>query len=182
MKTQVYHVSEVAGELKGKRKSSVRLRKIRLLLLVGLVCVVVGATFLLFAALWSPGVPPVNVVVNQSGVRVLGGVYFDEVTIQNHSRQSVMAVVVIKTLLDGSPRMSAPVTVCGQCRVTVKIEEVQPTPDMNTDYYQGAIGSPEFIRVEYAPTLLSSFANSAFPLGFGVLALGIVLLIYRRTS
>ena len=42
----------VAGELKGKRKSSVRLRKLRLLFLVGLVCVVVGGqAFLLLAAL-----------------------------------------------------------------------------------------------------------------------------------
>jgi len=172
----------VAGELKGKRKSSVRLRKLRLLFLVGLVCVVVGAAFLLLAALWSPAVPPVDVVFPQSGVRVVGGVYFDEVTIQNHSGQSVSAVVVIKTLLDGSPRMSAPVTVCGQCMVTVKIEEVQPTPDMNSNYYQGAIGSPQFIHVEYAPTLLSSLANSALPLGLGTLAPGIVLLIYRRTS
>jgi hypothetical protein len=168
--------------LKVKRKSSVRLRKMRLLFLVGLACVIVGATFLLFAALWSPGVPPVDVVFTQSGARVVGGIYFDEITIQNHSGQSVMAVVLIKTLLDGSPRISAPVTVCGQCRVTVKIEEVQPTPDMNPDYYQGAIGSPQFIRVEYAATLLSGFANSALPLGLGALALGIVLLIYRRTS
>ena len=172
--------SEVAREL--KVKSSVRSRKMRLLLLGGLICVVVGAVFLLFAALWSPGVPPVDVVFPQSGVRVVGGIYFDEVTIQNHSGQSVMAVVLIKTLLDGSPRMSAPVTVCGQCRVTVKIEEVQPTPDMNSNYYQGAIASPQFIRVEYAPTLLSSLANSTLPLGLGALAPGIVLLIYRRTS
>ncbi len=171
-----------AGELKVKRKSSARLRKMRLLFLVGLVCVIVGATFLLFGALWSPGVPPVDVVFAQSGARVVGGIYYDEITIQNHSGQSVMAVVLIKTLLDGSPRMSAPITVCGQCRVTVKIEEVQPTPDMNSDDYQGAIGSPQFIRVEYAPTLFSSFANSALPVALGAIAIGIVLLIYRRTS
>lgn len=58
------------------------------------------------------GVPPVDGLM-------------DEIVIQNHSEQSVMAVVVIKTPLDSSHRESAPVTVCARCKVTVQIEEVQ---------------------------------------------------------
>ena len=73
-------------------------------------------------------------------------------------------------------------TVCAHCSVTVQIEEVQPSPDTNMDYYLSAVENPEHIRVEYAPTPLSSFASSAYPLGFGVLALGIVLLLYCRAS
>jgi hypothetical protein len=153
-----------------------------MLLILGVVCVVIGAGLVLFAALWSPAAPPVDVVLNQSGIRVFGGVYFDVITIQSHSRQNVTVVVAVKTVLDGSPRVSAPVTVCGQCAASVRIEEVQPTPDMNQDYYQGAVGTPEYVHVNYAPTLLSSFASSASPLGFGTIALGIVLLIYSRTS
>ena len=52
---------------------------------------------------------------------------------------------------------------------------------MNPDYYQGAVGTPESVQVKYAPTLLSSFADSTLPLGLGALAFGIILLIYSRT-
>jgi hypothetical protein len=141
-----------------------------------------GAALILFAALWRPAIPPIDLVLDQSGVKVFHGVYFDVVTIRNHSTENVTVVVEVKTVLDGSPRASAPVTVCGRCQAVVMIEEVQPTSDMNPDYYQGAIATPEYMHVRYAPTILSSFAGSALPLGSGILTLGIVLLIYRRTS
>ena len=88
--------------MKVKKKSSARLRRMRLVLLFGVLCVVSGTAMVLFAALWNPGVPPVNVLMDKSGVRAVGGTYFDEVVIQNYSEQSVVAVVVIKTPLDSS--------------------------------------------------------------------------------
>ena len=168
--------------MKRRKRSLARSYKKRMLLTVGIVCVIIGATFLLLAAFWTPASPPVYVVLNQSEVKVLGGIYFDVIAVQNHSGQNVTVVVVVKTALDGSPRVSAPVMVCGHCTVSVMIEEVQPAPDMNSDYYQGAIGTPEYIHVNYAPTLLSSFAASVLPLGFSVIALGIVLLLYNSTG
>jgi hypothetical protein len=167
--------------LKGKKKSFVRSNK-RTLLTVGIAYVVIGACLVLFASFSTPASPPVSIVWGETGIKDLGGVYFDVITIQNHSEQSVTVVVAVKTALDGSPRVSAPVTVCGQCKASVMIEEVQPTPDMNSDYYQGAIGTPEYVHVNYAPTLLSSFASSALPLGFGAVALGILVLTYSRPS
>ncbi|MGD0175222.1 MAG: hypothetical protein ABSC50_00150 [Candidatus Bathyarchaeia archaeon] len=151
-------------------------------LTVGLVCVAIGAALILFAALWNPGSPPVEVVLSQSGAQVFKGVYVDAITIQNRSGQNVTVVVLVKTVLDGFPRESAPVTVCGQCRTIVRIEEIQPTPDMNLDYYQGAINSPEYIHIGYGPTLLSSFARSALPAGLSAVAVGLIVLIYRRTG
>jgi hypothetical protein len=172
-------VAEVKGR---KKKGPVRAHRMQLLLSIGLVCVVVGVALILFSALWNPGRPPVDVVISQSGARVYEGAYFDVITIQNHSVQNVSVVVEVKTALDGFPRESAPVTVCGRCRTIVRILEIQPTPDMNLDYYQAAIGSPEYIHVRYGPSLLSSFAGSALPTGLGAVALGLALLIYRRTS
>jgi hypothetical protein len=145
-------------------------------------CLIIGAALALYASFSTPASPPVSIVLNKTGVKVVGGVYFDMITIQNHSGQGVTVVVAVKTALDGSPRVSAPVTVCGQCTVSVMIEEVQPTPDMNPDYYQGAIGTPEYVHVNYAPTLLSSLVASALPLGFGAVALGILVLICSRPS
>jgi hypothetical protein len=167
--------------LKVKKKSSARLRKMRFVLLVGVVCVVSGTAMVLFAALWSPGVPPVDILMDKSGVRAVGGIYYDEVMIQNHSEQSVMAVVVIKTPLDASQRESAPVKICGRCSVIVQIEEVQPQPDANMDYYISAVENPDYVRAEYPPNLLTNFAASAIPVGMGAIAVGIILLIYNRT-
>lgn len=169
--------------MKGKKvRSSVRARRLHSLLTVGLVCAAIGTALILFAALWNPGSPPVEVVLSQSGAQVFKGAYYDAITIQNRSSQNVTVVVLVKTLLDGFPRESAPVTVCGQCQTIVRIEEIQPTPDMNLDYYQGAIGSPEYIHVRYGPTLLSNIASSALPSGLSLAAVGFALLIYRRTG
>ena len=168
--------------MKHRKKNSARLRKLRLLLFVGVLCVVGGSALLLFAAFWNPGLPPVVVLMNQSGIPVVDGIYFDEITIQNQSTKSVGVVVVIKSPLDSSPRTSAPVTVCGHCQLTVKIEESQPTPDMNPDYYLRAVENPDYVRVEYAPIPLRTFANASLPLGLSTAALGIVLLLYSRTS
>jgi len=93
-----------------------------------------------------------------------------------------LAVVVIKTPLDASPRESVSVTVCARCTVTVQIEEGQPSPDTNMDYHLSAVENPEYIRVKYAPTPLSNFASSAYQLRFGAVGLGIVLLLYSRAS
>lgn len=137
---------------------------------------------LLFGALWNPGVPPVIVLMNESGIQTVSGIYFDEIVIQNQAAKSVAVVVVIKSPLDSSPRASAPVTVCGHCQLTVKIKEIQPAYDTNPDYYLRAVENPDYVRVEYAPTPLSTFANASLPLGLSAAALGIVLLLYSRTS
>jgi hypothetical protein len=167
--------------LRDERKTSVRLRN-KQLLTVGLLCVVIGAVLIVFATFWRPSVPPVDLVLGQSGVKVLNGVYFDLITVRNNSTHDVGVIVEVKTVLDGSPRVSDPVILCGQCQSTVRIQEVQPTQGMNLDYYQGALATPEYIQLRYAPTILSSFASSALPLGLGAVTPGVALLLYRRTS
>ena len=158
------------------------MRRLHLLLTVGLVCVVIGTALILFAALWNPGSPPVEVVLSQSGAQVFKGAYFDAIHDSKPFRTKCNRSCAGKDGARRLPAKSAPVTVCGQCRTIVRIEEVQPTPDMNLDYYQGAIGSPEYIHVRYGPTLLSNIASSALPSGLSVAAVGFALLIYRRTG
>ena len=85
-----------------RKKDSVQLREMRLLLYVGAFCVVAGSALVLFAGLWNPGVPPVIVLMNQSGI-VVDGLYFDEIVIQNQSTKSVAVIVVVKTPLDNAP-------------------------------------------------------------------------------
>lgn len=161
-----------------KKVSSQRRRK-RRLLLVGLTCVLAGVVLVAFSFLGSNNaVPPVDVLLNESKVAVSHGVYYDQIEVQNRAEENVTIIVAIKTPLDAAERTSNPVTICGHCRGTATIEEVQPQPDQNSDYYLTALENPVYVRAEYPPTLIEIFASFAEPIGLGVLTLGIVLLIY----
>jgi hypothetical protein len=151
------------------------------MLLIGVLCLATGAALLVTSAIQSNRpMPPVVVLLNESRIGGKGGVYYDFLVIQNHSTENVTVVVVIKTPLDNSERISAPVTVCGGCKTTVEIREVQPLPDQNMDYYANAIENPDYAYAEYPPTVFSTLTNLALPLGFGALATGLILLAYSR--
>lgn len=150
--------------------------------LIGVLCLAIGAAVLVTSAIDSNRpMPPVDVLLKESTIGGKGGVYYDFLVIQNHSAHNVTVVVVIKTPLDSSQRVSAPVTVCGGCKTTVEIREVQPLPDQNMDYYTNAILNPDYARTEYPPTLLTNITNFALPIGFGAIAIGLALLGYSRT-
>ena len=145
---------------------------------MGVLCLAVGAAFLATSAIESSRpMPPVNVLLKDSRIGGKGGVFYDFLAIQNNSADNVTVVVVIKTPLDTSERLSAPVTVCGGCKTTVEIREIQPLPGQNMDYYANAIENPDYARAEYPPTFLTSFA---LPIGFGTIAIALILLAYSR--
>lgn len=125
--------------------------------------------------------PPVDVLLDQSRIIVAHGVYYDQIVVQNRAAENLTIVVVIRTPLDAAQRMSGPVPVCGLCRATVIIQEVQPQPGQNTVYYMEAVDNPVYVRSEYPPTPLTTFANLAGPLGFGAFTLGILLVAYVRS-
>jgi hypothetical protein len=151
------------------------------MLLIGVLCLGIGAAFLVTSAIQSSRpMPPVVVLLSESRIGGKGGAYYDFLVIQNHSTENVTVVVVIKTPLDNSERVSAPVTVCGDCKTIVEIREVQPLPDQNMDYYANAIENPDYAYAEYPPTPFNSLTNFALPLGFGAMAIGLLLLAYSR--
>jgi hypothetical protein len=161
------------------RRNSARARRKRRVQLIGVLCLAIGAALLVTSASNSSRpTPPVDVLLKDSRIGGKGGAYYDYLVIQNHSAGNVTVVVVIKTPLDTSERVSAPVTVCGGCKATVEIKEVQPLPDQNLDYYTNAIENPDYVRAEYPPTILTSFA---LPVGFSAIAIGLILLAYSRT-
>ena len=165
--------------LSGLKRNSARARRKRRVQLIGVLCLAIGAALLITS--WADSsrpMPPVDVLLKESHIGTKGGVYYDFIVIQNHSAENETVVVAIKTPLDPSERLSAPVTACGGCKTTVEIKEVQPLPDQNMDYYTNAIENPDYVRAEFPPTIATTFA---LPLGFSAIAIGLMLLAYSRT-
>lgn len=109
--------------------------------------------------------PPVDIVDTAQGPYGLyqTGLYHDEwsgyywiVCVRNRSDKDQEIVVVMKTEIDYSPRRSEPVLLNPHEERAVVVAPEQPTPSTNMERYVDALTRPNFIRVEYAETLLPS--------------------------
>lgn len=156
--------------------------RFRLRLVLGLALVLAGAILMAVSVTPKP-VPPVNILMPQSGSVNQNGVYFDSVAIHNYGPSNVTVVVVIEDLIDTRPRISDPVTLCPGCTVTVQIEAVQPSPNLTYDQfalYTKQLSNPESISVEYLSTALQSRINDYLTTG-GAVAILIGLFIVVRS-
>jgi len=129
--------------------------------------------------------PPVDILYDRSGIATQNGVYFDQILLYSHGSSNVTVVVIIKTALDTTPRISQPVTVCPQCTIPVSIEEVQPPRGQSSDQYpiyMSRLNHPDFIRVEYLSTVLSSgpFDSYMPALGGGIFVICLIILVRMR--
>ncbi len=159
--------------------------RVRLNLVLGLVLVLAGVILLALSVTPKP-VPPVNILMPQSGSVDLNGVYFDSVAIRNYGSSNVTVVVVIEDLIDTHPRISDPVTICPGCTATVQIEAVQPAPNPSYDQfalYTKQLSNPESISVEYLSTALQSRFNDYLTAGGAVaILMGLFIVIRSRES
>jgi len=151
---------------------------------LGLALSLVGVIILAYALTPQP-VPPVDVNLDQSGIRTTNGVYFDSIIIHNHGSSNVTVVVEIQTPLDTKPRLSDPITLCANCTGTLTIEEVQPAQNQTSNqyaYYTYALMNPQSIRVEYLSTVLHSHSTGIYPeVGAGIMIIGLFLTIYSAS-
>ena len=155
------------------------MKKFHYVILAGIFIIVLGITIVYLTT--NQSTPPVDVQLDQSGLTVIGGVYFDQFSLHNHGSQNVTVVVVIKNDLDSGPRMSDPVKICAGCTASALVEEHQPplNPDQ-ADVFTNIVLHPDYIRVEYLSIVLAT------PITFDVLrefawllvAAGFVVVVY----
>lgn len=155
--------------------------KQKILVLVGVATILLGVTITAIALIPKPG-PPLYVMDDKSGVEIQSGIYYDVIGLYNYGSSNVTAVVVIKTGLDATPRVSQPVTICAKCSTTVLIEEVQPPRNQSADQYpiyMTRITHPEYIHIEYLSTVLSSGGFDSYlpEIGGGIIVIGLIILI-----
>ncbi len=159
------------------------MKKFHYVILAGIFIIVLGITIVYLTT--NQSTPPVDVQLDQSGLTVIGGVYFDQFSLHNHGSQNVTVVVVIKNDLDNGPRMSDPVKICAGCTATALVEEHQPPLNADqTDVFTNIVLHPDYIRVEYLSIVLATpitfdmlreFAWLLVAAGFVVVAYGLRL-------
>jgi hypothetical protein len=159
--------------------------KSRILLIVGVALVLVGSILIAYSLQPKP-VPPVSVLLNQSGWVNQNGVYFDSVVVRSYGSTNVTVVVEIEDLMDSKPRISDPVTLCPGCTATVQIEATQPSPSLSYDqyaFYTKQLSTPESVNVQYLSTVLrSKFNDDLTAGGAGAIIVGLFLMVRSRGS
>lgn len=155
--------------------------KLKVPVLVGVAFILLGVTITAIALIPKPS-PPLYVMDDKNGVVIQSGIYYDVIGLYNYGSRNVTAVVVIKTSLDATPRISQPVTICAKCSTTVMIEEVQPARNQSADQYliyMSRLTHPEYIHIEYLSTVLSSggFDSYLSEIGGGIIVIGLIILM-----
>jgi hypothetical protein len=131
------------------------MKKFHYVILAGIFIIALGITIVYLTT--SQSTPPVDVLLDQSGLTSIGGVYFDQFSLHNHGLQNVTVVVVIKNDLDNVPRVSDPIQICPGCTATALVEEHQPPQNADqTDVFTNIVLHPDYIRVEYLATVLAT--------------------------
>ena len=155
------------------------MKKFHYVILAGIFIIALGITIVYLTT--SQSTPPVDVLLDQSGLTSIGGVYFDQFFLHNHGSQNVTVVVVIENDLDNGPRMSDPVQICPGCTATALVEEHQPPQNADqTDVFTNIVLHPNYIRVEYLSILLATpiTFNMLRQIAWLLIAAGLIVMTY----
>jgi uncharacterized membrane protein len=155
------------------------MKKFHYVILAGISIIVLGITLVLLTT--NQSAPPVDVLLDQSGLTSIDGVYFDQFFLHNHGSQNVTVVVVIENDLDNGPRMSDPVQICPGCTATALVEEHQPPQNADqTDVFTNIVLHPNYIRVEYLSILLATpiTFNMLRQIAWLLIAAGLIVMTY----
>lgn len=149
--------------------------------LIGVALFLLGIAITSIALSPKPN-PPVAIMDSVSGVVNQHGIYYDIIGLYNYGPSNVTVVVIIKTSLDATSRISHPITICSKCSTTLLIEEVQPPINQSADQYpiyMSRITHPESIQVEYLSDVLSSSGFESYlpEMGGGMIMVGLIVLI-----